>query len=391
MEVRIYLLQRPRIEIEGKEALSKLNNKALALVLYLASKQGETISKEVISEIFWPEQQEENARSNLRQTLSYIKKVCNEEWGNLFGEDVSIIMSERNVCAINESIDISVDIIDYRSSIQKAKTVSEPQKKIEYLQKAADLYQGNILNGIYVRGSAAFEEWLMFERESVNQNLVEICKELSDLYREENLLEKAINCLKKLLVIDPLLEDVHLALMRLYYDNKERTKAIYQYKECVKILGEELNIGPMEETRNLYKLISETGSANIVSIKKEQKEIVDSVFVIQGKRKGSIDYECIYNCLESFVERKDIVPDYLKRGLAIIFPQYSEHLDGQILSSSYLFFTIKKLFEELSKEQRICIQVNQYHLLDQRTKEIVNYLLGNLDNPNINIKMIKEE
>ena len=74
MEIKIYLLQRPHIEIDGKEAFTKLNNKAFAMVLYLASKQGQAVSKEVLSEIFWPQQQEENARSNLRQNLSYIKK-----------------------------------------------------------------------------------------------------------------------------------------------------------------------------------------------------------------------------------------------------------------------------------------------------------------------------
>ncbi|MGF6375388.1 DNA-binding SARP family transcriptional activator [Clostridiales Family XIII bacterium PM5-7] len=391
MEVRIYLLQRPRIEIEGQEVLTKLNNKALALVLYLASKQGESISKEVISEIFWPEQQEENARSNLRQTLSYIKKVCNEEWGSVIGEDVSIITSERNLCAMNENLNITVDIIDYQNLIQEAKETDEPMKKINYLQQAADIYQGNILTGIYVRGSAAFEEWLMYERESVNQNLVQICKNLSELYRKANQLEKAIDCLKKLLAVDPLLEDVHLALMQLYYDNKERTKAIYQYKECVKILGEELNIGPMEETRNLYKQISEASTSSLEASPSKRQTAVDCVFLIQGKRENAIRYECIYNSLEPTVEHQDAVPEYLKRGLAIIFPQYASHLDGQNLNESYLFFTIKKLFEELSDQQRVCIKVKQFSLLDEGTKEIVNYLLDNLDHPNIDIKMIKEE
>ena len=70
MEIKIYLLQRPHIEIDGKEAFTKLNNKAFAMVLYLASKQGQAVSKEVLSEIFWPQQQEENARSNLRHPTS---------------------------------------------------------------------------------------------------------------------------------------------------------------------------------------------------------------------------------------------------------------------------------------------------------------------------------
>ena len=225
MEIKIYLLQRPHIEIDGKEAFTKLNNKAFAMVLYLASKQGQAVSKEVLSEIFWPQQQEENARSNLRQNLSYIKKICTEELANLCTEEVSIISSERNVCALNENLDIKVDLIEFWANLRAGYRADDLETKTSLLQSAADAYQGSVLGGVYVRGSAAFEEWLMFEREAVNQNLVRVCKDLAAIYQKKDLTEKAITCLKKLLQMDPLLEEVHLELMKLYYQNKERAKA----------------------------------------------------------------------------------------------------------------------------------------------------------------------
>ena len=385
MEIKIYLLQRPHIEIDGKEAFTKLNNKAFAMVLYLASKQGQAVSKEVLSEIFWPQQQEENARSNLRQNLSYIKKICTEELANLCTEEVSIISSERNVCALNENLDIKVALIEFWANLRAGYRADDLETKTSLLQSAADAYQGSVLGGVYVRGSAAFEEWLMFEREAVNQNLVRVCKDLAAIYQKKDLTEKAITCLKKLLQMDPLLEEVHLELMKLYYQNKERAKAICQYKECVRILGEELNISPMEETRAFYQKISEEASELIFQQTALEDQKQSRLLLLPSSSPAPMEYEGIYALLESVVEDGSLVPDYLKRGLAILFPQYSDKLDGQNLPEIYLFYTIKKLLEYLGEKGKLTIQAEDAECLDSKTKQLITYLSNHLDHPNIEI------
>lgn len=385
MEIKIYLLQRPHMEIDGKEAFTKLNNKAFAMVLYLASKQGQAVSKEVLSEIFWPQQQEENARSNLRQNLSYIKKICTEELANLCTEEVSIISSERNVCALNENLDIKVDLIEFWANLRAGYRADDLETKTSLLQSAADAYQGSVLGGVYVRGSAAFEEWLMFEREAVNQNLVRVCKDLAAIYQKKDLTEKAITCLKKLLQMDPLLEEVHLELMKLYYQNKERAKAICQYKECVRILGEELNISPMEETRAFYQKISEEASELIFQQTALEDQKQSRLLLLPSSSPAPMEYEGIYALLESVVEDGSLVPDYLKRGLAILFPQYSDKLDGQNLPEIYLFYTIKKLLEYLGEKGKLTIQAEDAECLDSKTKQLITYLSNHLDHPNIEI------
>ena len=385
MEIKMYLLQRPHIEIDGKEAFTKLNNKAFAMVLYLASKQGQAVSKEVLSEIFWPQQQEENARSNLRQNLSYIKKICTEELANLCTEEVSIISSERNVCALNENLDIKVDLIEFWANLRAGYRADDLETKTSLLQSAADAYQGSVLGGVYVRGSAAFVEWLMFEREAVNQNLVRVCKDLAAIYQKKDLTEKAITCLKKLLQMDPLLEEVHLELMKLYYQNKERAKAICQYKECVRILGEELNISPMEETRAFYQKISEEASELIFQQTALEDQKQSRLLLLPSSSPAPMEYEGIYALLESVVEDGSLVPDYLKRGLAILFPQYSDKLDGQNLPEIYLFYTIKKLLEYLGEKGKLTIQAEDAECLDSKTKQLITYLSNHLDHPNIEI------
>jgi hypothetical protein len=47
----------------------------------------------------------------------------------------------------------------------------------------------------------------------------------------------------------------HRELMRCYYRQNDRAAAIRQYRTCVRILRDELGIGPMPETENLYQQI----------------------------------------------------------------------------------------------------------------------------------------
>ncbi|MCB6480739.1 hypothetical protein LI134_10650, partial [Streptococcus parasanguinis] len=91
-----------------------------------------------------------------------IKKICTEELANLCTEEVSIISSERNVCALNENLDIKVDLIEFWANLRAGYRADDLETKTSLLQSAADAYQGSVLGGVYVRGSAAFEEWLMF-------------------------------------------------------------------------------------------------------------------------------------------------------------------------------------------------------------------------------------
>ena len=144
--------------------------------------------------------------------------------------------------------------------------------------------------------------------------------------------------------------------MKLYYQNKERAKAICQYKECVRILGEELNISPMEETRAFYQKISEEASELIFQQTALEDQKQSRLLLLPSSSPAPMEYEGIYALLESVVEDGSLVPDYLKRGLAILFPQYSDKLDGQNLPEIYLFYTIKKLLEYLGEKGKLTIQ-----------------------------------
>src|SRR2546426_5960671 len=65
-------------------------------------------------------------------------------------------------------------------------------------------------------------------------------------------LDDALACGRRVLELDPLREDVHRDLMRLYVKSGRRALAIQQYETCQAILARELDITPMVETRALH-------------------------------------------------------------------------------------------------------------------------------------------
>src|SRR5690606_31632181 len=68
-------------------------------------------------------------------------------------------------------------------------------------------------------------------------------------------LAAAIPHARRWLALDPLLEAPHRALMRLYARTGQRNAALRQYQACVRLLAEELNVEPAEETTALYERI----------------------------------------------------------------------------------------------------------------------------------------
>ncbi len=119
------------------------------------------------------------------------------------------------------------------------------------LEKAATLYQGDLLAGLAV-AEASFEEWLLAERERFRELALEGLAKLLVHQRTAGSLEAAIRTALRIAALDPLQESVHRTLMRLYVKSGRRGAALQQYQQCMSTLQRELGAEPEEETRALY-------------------------------------------------------------------------------------------------------------------------------------------
>src|SRR5215469_13032063 len=122
----------------------------------------------------------------------------------------------------------------------------------EALERAAALYQGDLLEGISP-GSAQFEEWLRGERERLHELALEVFAKLLRHQMKFEATEPAIQTAQRLLSLDPLQEVTHRALMRLYARQGRRAAALRQYQLCVDVLQRELGVEPEETTKQIYR------------------------------------------------------------------------------------------------------------------------------------------
>ncbi len=215
--------------------LSLPTRKAQALLAYLALPLGQAHPRDKLAALLWGEMGEEQARGNLRQALFVLRKALPA--GALVGEGERIGLNA-------EAVEVDAAVFERR--------VAEGTPGA--LAAAAALYRGELLAGLAVK-EAAFEEWLLGERERLRELALEGLAKLLAHQRTAGATEAAIQTGLRLLTLDPLQEPVHRTLMRLYGAAGRRGAALRQYQQCVGVLQRELGVEPEPETRQLYQEI----------------------------------------------------------------------------------------------------------------------------------------
>ena len=220
--------------------------KSMALLAYLALSPGGTRSREHLAGAFWARSADEQARASLRQTLSVLRKALAEP--GIVNTDAHSVWLDTRA--------IDVDALQFERLAA--------QRTPDAWDKAASLYGGDFLDGFGLR-EEHFEEWMLIERRRYQALALQVHSDLLTHFAQTAQAERGIEAAERLLAMDPLQEWAHCALMRLYWRAGRREQALRQYRECVKVLEEELGIAPAKETRALASSIGRDASEPIVS------------------------------------------------------------------------------------------------------------------------------
>jgi DNA-binding SARP family transcriptional activator len=100
-----------------------------------------------------------------------------------------------------------------------------------------------------------YDEWALRERERLRILYLKSQAHLLRYYSQHELYERALACGRKILDQEPLREEIHREMMRLYSKSGQRPLALRQYETCCQILETELDVPPMTETRTLHTQI----------------------------------------------------------------------------------------------------------------------------------------
>ena len=221
------------------ERISLPMRKAEVLLAYLALAPGLRHPRERLINLLWSDRAEEQARNSLRQCLSAIKKSLGE------AADLVLQVDRTTVCLSPELIEVDVHEFERLGAAGD----------YESLTTAADLYQGEFLEGISIRDPAS-QEWLDNERGRLKRQFIEILSNLAETQLISHDFGYAIRSAERLVKQDPLNESVWRLLMRSYHESGDRNHALQAFKRCQHILRDELDVEPEAATRELRDQIA---------------------------------------------------------------------------------------------------------------------------------------
>lgn len=245
----IYCLGSFRVYIEDILIDEWSGNVGKTIFKYLLLNREVPVHRDVLMDIFWPDDREDSARRNLYQAIYSIRQALKKS-----GYDLQFINLEESTYLINPTLDLWLDSEAFLAHYQKGIELEHHGKSIEVIhhyEMAENLYGGDFLS------EDIYEEWALVPRENIRMTYLEILSRLSKFYWEQHAYTNCIIKSRKILEIDNCREDAHRRLMLAYAKLGQRHLAIRQYRQCEMTLKEELNISPMPATSELYQMIQQ--------------------------------------------------------------------------------------------------------------------------------------
>lgn len=220
------------------------SRKGLAVLEYLIVHHPTPAAKEVLMDLFWPDDDAVAARRNLHQAIYAVRRVfaghgLGPQWLQ-FGQDHYFL---------DPGVDLWLDIVEFEKHIQagrRLEILGQMGAAMTEYEVAQGLYQGDLLE------DDLYEDWLRWKRETLRNAYLDIADRLSEHYLQQQKYSAAMTLSWRVLTFDHCHEQAHCRLMKCYTAQGQRHMAVRQYQLCADALRADLDLAPSEETTALY-------------------------------------------------------------------------------------------------------------------------------------------
>ncbi len=243
-QLHICLFGRVRVSRGKDQPEIKLAPSEQTLLAYLLLQPGRFHPRAVLSDLAWGDRPESQARSCLNTALWRLRRTLEtgvEERG------AYLVSRPAGEVGFNWESDHWLDVATFEQTANRILALPAGAMKQEHAQQIEHilaLYDGELLEGFY-------DDWALRERDRLRTSYLNCIARLMSFNDGQGDYERALHFGQMLLNHDPLREDIHRQMMRLYVANGQRALAMRQYEICQRVLAEEMGIPPMEETQRL--------------------------------------------------------------------------------------------------------------------------------------------
>jgi len=340
------------LKVNGHSLHDLGSHKAEALLVYLAAGPG-ACSRNVLATLLWPDNSERQALTSLRVALAILRK------------EVGVYMNiTRDHVGIKAAAQVYFDVADLEAKLAR-----------QEVEEALAIYQGEFLQGFYIRDNLEFEDWRVWQQERIQRLVTSaLHAAVSNAIEKENY-KKGQVLAQKLLQLDSLDELAHRKCILLYALEGQRVDALAQYSRCKTVLQAELGVEPAQETQALYAQISQgeqpvsssvlypthvlpSPPTSFIGREQEQNEIISllgnpacrllTLVGPGGVGKTRLAIRAATKCLPSFSDGTYFValesgtsPDYLVTAIADSIHFKIDYFASQLESKYQLFDYLK--------------------------------------------------
>jgi DNA-binding SARP family transcriptional activator len=171
-----------------------------------------------------------------------------------------MVRLDGETVALAPGVDLWVDLAEFHRTREGCSAhAGSPSEQCppcaQFLEEAAELYRNDFLFGFTLPDCREFDEWVFLQGEQFRGELAETIAWLVRANGAAGKTGEAIRAARRWLSLDPLEEQPHRELMRLYAETGQAAAALRQYAECERVLKEELGVEPGQETVSLRSSI----------------------------------------------------------------------------------------------------------------------------------------
>jgi len=209
------------------------------------------IPKEILIEDLWPEEKPKRAEDNFKTALQRLRISLEPTLLHELGS--SYIHLHDNKILLDSDL-CQVDINQFLTLIKQGDEMvkrGEEKKALSIFIEALEIYKGDFLR------EDLYSLWADNKREELRNKYIELLYQTAHLHDRQGSFKKAIECYKKVIEVDPLLEESYQKLMMLYSAKGLYNEALKTYEVCKKVLKKQLKTHPDDSMEAIYNKILE--------------------------------------------------------------------------------------------------------------------------------------
>ena len=253
--IQLLLFGNFSLTVDGLPITRFRSQREAALLAYLAVEADHAHSRERLAGLLWPDKPEAVARQNLRQTLTNLRALLNDDQ-----HQPPLLLAERNTVQWNRHSRYTLDVETFSTALVLCATHQHRDLATcttcqTHLATAVAPYHGPLLDHFAFSDSDLFEEWLLMTRERFQHQAIQALNQLSAMAFAQGDWGQMAHFARRQVVLDSLHEPAHRQLLQALTSNGDRSGALSHFEHFVAHLQRELGVAPSPETQTLIEQI----------------------------------------------------------------------------------------------------------------------------------------